>query len=245
MAWTPPCGTYQHVWFRDLSAKLWERYLLPRFERREPVWYCETGTCEAMSLIWALEHFNKPGALCVGIDPFWNSRHWHVQEGDEHRKATVSNVSAWFTWEHRTDDHCLDGVNQSETLPKEYIWSSTDGPRCEVHAESSDVYLQRETRRFDVCFVDGSHNADIALLDIILMFRLLKDGGVLIVDDYDREIRGGRPQVKPAVDAFVMAFRGYFDRLYEHQRQIAFVKRPRRRRGYPPILECGPVIQPG
>ena len=56
---------------------------------------------------------------------------------------------------------------------------------------------------FDVIYVDGSHEEDDTLMDLILSFGLLKPGGVLLIDDY-----GGVsfPGVRKAVDKFAAAF---------------------------------------
>ena len=39
-------------------------------------------------------------------------------------------------------------------------------------------------RMFDIIYIDGSHAADDVLEDAILSARLLKPGGLLIIDDY-------------------------------------------------------------
>jgi SAM-dependent methyltransferase len=226
-----PRFRWNYKWFAQLTAQLWSRYLLPRFKDR-PVAYLECGTCEAMSLVWSLENFGKHGGLFVGIDPFLNSRHWHEDEGERHKTAALANISAWY------------GIEPPTNPASDWGWQIDGLPTCELHREDSASYLLTEHRAFDVCYVDGAHNADQAILDIVLMFRLLRDGGVIVIDDYDRKVRGGRPQVKPAVDAFEVTFEGNFDVLYRHQKQVAFIKRPRRRRGFPPILEQGPIIEP-
>lgn len=66
---------------------------------------------------------------------------------------------------------------------------------------------------FDIIYVDGSHTADDVLLDAMLSWDLLREGGVVIFDDYQWAGRPGggvipaelRPEV--AVDAFVSAHR--------------------------------------
>lgn len=67
-------------------------------------------------------------------------------------------------------------------------------------------------RAFDIIYIDGSHTAADALEDVILARRLLKDGGVLIVDDYRWQLAqppGDRPKV--AVDWFYTLFRDEFE----------------------------------
>ncbi|MEM9660251.1 MAG: class I SAM-dependent methyltransferase, partial [Planctomycetota bacterium] len=62
---------------------------------------------------------------------------------------------------------------------------------------------------FDIIYIDGSHMEDDVLEDAVLSWRLLKDGGVLIFDDYrwfgssESEIEG---LPKMAIDAFVACF---------------------------------------
>lgn len=224
-------GDYR--WFENLSARHWKDYISPLFmDRADAVRYLEVGVAEGASLCWALENWGRPGGLFVGIDPFLNSRHWHKGEGNRHLERTLANVSAWY------------GQPIPMNPASDWQWDAEGRPGCEVHRESSQAYLKTESRAFDAIYIDGQHDADNALLDILLGFRLLRDGGVLIVDDVDRKIRGGRPQVWQAVEAFKWTHEGYFDPLYAHQKQVAFVKRPRRRRGYPPTMIQGPVIEP-
>jgi predicted O-methyltransferase YrrM len=69
-------------------------------------------------------------------------------------------------------------------------------------------YSQLEMRKlpldsFDVIYVDGAHDAANVLEDAMLCRRLLKDGGVIIFDDYDWPIN---PGVKFAVDTFVQIY---------------------------------------
>ncbi len=57
----------------------------------------------------------------------------------------------------------------------------------EFHQERSEILLPRllhEGRRFDLGFVDGNHRFDGVFLDLIYLGRLVRDGGVIFVDDY-------------------------------------------------------------
>jgi hypothetical protein len=234
-AWKPQ-GTFDHYWFRDFGRKLFERYLLPRAASISS--YLEVGVAEGQSMLWALEHLGKPDGLFVGIDPYWDGRRWHVGEGKEHLHRTLDNLSTWY-----------DGRRPVEFTNGLFMWNADEQlkakPVCQINAVSSQSFLKTESRNFDACYIDGSHNADDALFDIISCFRLLNNNGVMIVDDLDRKLSAGRPQVFQAVEAFKMAFEGWFDVLFWHQRAIGFIKRTRRRRrGYPPILEQGPNIDP-
>lgn len=71
-----------------------------------------------------------------------------------------------------------------------------------LEGESSKMLYVLPPESFDVVYVDGSHEEDDALMDLVLSFGLLRPGGVLLVDDYE----GGNFGVKAAVDAFASAF---------------------------------------
>jgi hypothetical protein len=66
-------------------------------------------------------------------------------------------------------------------------------------------------------FVDGSHFAMDVLDDCVNSFYLLKEGGILIIDNYGwgsgcKEDQ--RLQTKNGIDAFVHAFQSHFEILY-------------------------------
>ena len=56
----------------------------------------------------------------------------------------------------------------------------------EFYDEESQIVLPRllaEGRRFDVAFIDGNHRFEGVFLDLIYSGRLLKEGGIVFVDD--------------------------------------------------------------
>lgn len=68
--------------------------------------------------------------------------------------------------------------------------------------------LLSEGRRFDLIYIDGSHTAPDVLSDAVDAFRLLREGGILIFDDYTWHMEEPGKQdslnmPKPAIDAFV------------------------------------------
>jgi hypothetical protein len=233
---TNPSYTFSHNWFNNLTAKIWQAHLLPHKPSIQS--YLEVGVCEAQSLVWVLENLldGKPHGMAVGVDPFLDSRNWHKGEGDTAKRLAFGNLSA------------LTGVQpvRTEGTPS---WTWITGgrfPAVELITEPSQLWLKKEHREFDLAYVDGNHDAPNALLDILLCFNLLRVGGILVIDDYDRrQARGGRIQVQAAVQAFEDTHHGLYDELYRHYKQVAFVKQNRRRRGeYPPMLVAQPCIIP-
>jgi predicted O-methyltransferase YrrM len=56
----------------------------------------------------------------------------------------------------------------------------------EFYAEESQIVFPRllaEGRQFDLAFIDGNHRFEAVFLDLIYAGRLLKEGGVIFVDD--------------------------------------------------------------
>jgi predicted O-methyltransferase YrrM len=72
-----------------------------------------------------------------------------------------------------------------------------------------DMLYTREAASFDLIYVDGSHDRDDTMLDTVLSWRILKDGGIIIWDDYNIfEAMKGHfahedQNPKPAIDAFL------------------------------------------
>lgn len=56
----------------------------------------------------------------------------------------------------------------------------------EFHQDASEYVLPRllrEGRRFDLAFIDGNHRFDHVFVDLFYIDRLLKDSGMLVLDD--------------------------------------------------------------
>jgi predicted O-methyltransferase YrrM len=57
----------------------------------------------------------------------------------------------------------------------------------EFHAGESQIVLPRllaEERTFDLAVVDGNHRFDGVFLDLVYLGRLVRPGGIIVVDDY-------------------------------------------------------------
>jgi predicted O-methyltransferase YrrM len=68
------------------------------------------------------------------------------------------------------------------------------------HAELSQIALPRflsEAREFDLAFVDGNHRFDHVFVDLFYLGRLVRRGGVVMLDDYNL------PGIRRAVAFFV------------------------------------------
>jgi predicted O-methyltransferase YrrM len=66
----------------------------------------------------------------------------------------------------------------------------------EVESQLALPRFVEEGRRFDIAFVDGDHRFDPAFVDLVFMDRLVRPGGVIVVDDM------WMPAVRVAVSFF-------------------------------------------
>lgn len=70
----------------------------------------------------------------------------------------------------------------------------------EYHAQESQIALPQflnEDRSYDLGFIDGNHRFDAVFLDLFYLGRLVRKGGIIILDDYNL------PGIKRAVSFFV------------------------------------------
>jgi hypothetical protein len=83
------------------------------------------------------------------------------------------------------------------------------GDRLELIEGYSQVELRRlPLDSYDIIYIDGDHMASAVLEDAVLSWRLLKNGGLLIFDDYAWEHQR-EPPFRPliAIDFFTEVFR--------------------------------------
>jgi predicted O-methyltransferase YrrM len=75
---------------------------------------------------------------------------------------------------------------------------------------------------FDIVYVDGSHRACHALRDIVISFELLKDGGLMIIDDYAWKAYPDDPMLNPgpAIDAFLTIYAPRINLLHKEYQVI-------------------------
>ncbi len=84
----------------------------------------------------------------------------------------------------------------------------------------SKVVLRTLKNNFDFVYIDGSHVAKDVLVDAVLVWDLVKPGGMIIFDDYGlrrtpTENQSDALIPEPAIDAFLKVFRQYIDVLYQ------------------------------
>lgn len=102
---------------------------------------------------------------------------------------------------------------------------------------SQDELRKLPLNSYDIIYIDGSHAKDDVLEDAVLSVRLLKEGGVLILDDYQwvggingASIDAIDDMTKDAIDSFIHCFERQLEVIHNGY-QIILKKKPAARRG--------------
>jgi predicted O-methyltransferase YrrM len=202
-------GTMPHFTEDWHSSHLphWERlfFELQRWDPAAPRRIVEIGAFEGRATLWFLDRLLRhPDSRIACLDTFAG--------GAEHLPSQVSGLEARF---------------------RANIEGSGAAQKVEVVKAPSFEGLVRLLARgetVDLVYVDGSHQAPDVLADMVLAWRLLRPGGVMLCDDYLWS-REETPSVdilgcpKLAIDAFTNIHRRQLDIiLWGYEWQLAFEK---------------------
>lgn len=147
--------------------------------------FLEVGSFEGRSTVWTVENMMEDGGEIRCIDT-WGG-------GEEHGSLDMNASEQRF----------FNNINiLKEKFPKRKVkvhkMPSFDGL---AHIISSEL------EPFDFIYIDGSHIARDVLTDACMAWPLLKNGGVMVFDDYMwGDVRDMLHRPKVAIDSFVNIF---------------------------------------
>jgi len=179
---------------------VWTQYL--SFLKNQPnLSFLEIGSREGMSTCWLLDHIlTHPTSKLTCIDLWTESKDqglWAKELYDSKDFNLVLSNFSHNTKEYQDKLVIINGKSQKMLRTLGY----------------SPVY--------DLIYIDGSHIACDVLEDIVLAFRLLKTGGILIADDYTWDLpKNPLREPRIAVDAFLSVFKGQYNILHVDQQMI-------------------------
>ena len=135
-----------------------------------------------------------------------------------------SRYYAVDTWEGSPEyQGKIDFKEIEATFKKNIENTGRDDQVVTLKMRSDEALLKLNTLKdkvmFDIIFIDASHEARDVLSDAILSWRLLKNGGVMIFDDYKwTKLKEPYFQPKLAIDSFVASYKPELDViLYDYQ----------------------------
>jgi predicted O-methyltransferase YrrM len=174
-------GLFSNTWF-DGSIDLWVNLLEPLKSSGRPAELLEVGCWEGRSSVFLVSYL--PHARLTAVDTW--------EGGTEHREMDdVATIEQKF-------DHNLSPFR--DRLVKRKGLSSV---------VLADLAVQKK-ECFDFIFVDGSHFADDVMIDAVLAWRLLREGGIAVFDDYLWHLAqyGWKKNPAPALNLFLRLIRG-------------------------------------
>lgn len=174
---------FSQDWF-SFNLPIWE-YHLKQFVHQPELMALEIGSWEGRSTCWLLDHIlTHPTAQITCIDTFAG--------GAEHQ--AVLQDDCLQTIEQRFD------FNVAQTGASEKV--------KKIVSKSQIALRSLPLNSYHLAYIDGSHIASDVLEDAVLIWRLIKVGGVIIFDDYQfmfpPEVTEAPP--KTAIDAFLTIF---------------------------------------
>jgi predicted O-methyltransferase YrrM len=179
--------TFTQDWFSH-NIPVWEQLvtLLPGTPGQRN--FLEIGSFEGRSAVWMAENMMTEGDNLRCIDTWEGS--------EEHSAETVQGIEDRFR-------HNL--VVAAKKFPRRRIFQHKSASVQELAHWLVEAPEDHPT--FDFIYIDGSHTAKDVLTDACMAWPLLKQGGLMVFDDYlwgdSRDILH-RP--KMATDFFVNTF---------------------------------------
>lgn len=155
----------------------------------------EIGSFEGRATVWILDNLiQNPDSKLYCIDPF-------KVTGRKEQELNPATVEDWnlILQRFQTNIALTGKAGQVELLQK-------------PSSVALSSLLAVEAGQVDFVYVDGSHRAPDALSDLIFSYHLLRDGGLMICDDYVWTLEPkaeidtlNNPKI--AIDAFSTIFR--------------------------------------
>jgi predicted O-methyltransferase YrrM len=144
--------------------------------------YLELGSFEGRSAVWIIENMMSISDQLVCVDTW--------EGGEEHAGMDMAEVEARFDANiHRARNK----IGMRDVI--------------KIKSSSSKALAQQLSGvavPFDFIYIDASHQAPDVLSDAVMAWKLLKQGGIMVFDDYlwgDPRVPLRRP--KMAIDAFM------------------------------------------
>jgi predicted O-methyltransferase YrrM len=179
-------------------ADNWFSNVNPNDYKERPINYLEIGTFYGANVLSVANTYglhNDSKMYC--IDP------WEDYDDYPEYKHQQQNVYNTF----------MNNVEQSGQKHKLII----------NRGYSNTVIPTLQDNFFDIIYIDGNHEPEYVLEDAVLSFRKLKNGGIMIFDDYGW---GGPDLTQKGVDGFLSGYHKRITYLGEKGTQV-FIRKNR------------------
>jgi len=175
-----------------------------------PNWFVETDVISIFEKNLSEYTGKKLDFLQIGVFT-GDASLWLIENILTHPESTLTDVDPWM------GDPGLIGFDW-ETAYIAYKEKMSDyfGKVTPLQM-MSDEFFKQNTKTYDIIYVDGDHVASAVLRDAIHAFDCLRDGGLLIFDDYEFGYHAipSRFAPKDAIDAFLQIHWFEFEKVFE------------------------------
>lgn len=162
---------------------------------------------------WLSELKNKPQLTFLEIGSYeGRATHWLLENILTHPTAKIYCIDTF----QGSMEHQENNMDMHQVKKNFYHNMKPYQKKISVFEETSHAIIRRTPglfpdNFFDFIYIDGSHKASDVLEDAVLCFRLLKNNGILIFDDYEWPYYDN-PLLKPqlAIDAWLNCFAGQY-----------------------------------
>lgn len=181
-------GIYSNQW-NDGVAYTWDTFLTSLREK-EDAKVLEIGSYEGRSATRFVKRYliGEKAKICC-IDTFEGSVEHTQEEKEGLYERFMSNIE-------------IEGIRDKVVVMR---GPSMTGLSTLISGRMTGLSTSYD---FDVAYVDGSHIACDVIGDAIMAFQLLKEGGIMILDDYGWD-KYKEPQLNPrlAIDSFLEIYK--------------------------------------
>ena len=189
-----PGYEFTQDWFSG-NTRTWQQL----FTIIKPRRFLEIGSFEGRSTCWIIEAGTKTAEDSIEVTCIDT---W--QGGAEHQPGAAIDTSMPAV-ERRFDANIAlakASAAHGAEVTKIKDWSNL---------ALADLISARTDQRFDLVYIDGSHQSPDVMTDAVMAFQLLRVGGLMIFDDYLWSMdQPGHQDImkmpKPAIDAFLNVF---------------------------------------
>ena len=132
---------------------------------------------------------------------------WFLENILTHPTSSITCVDPFFRAEIRFD-HNIKVSGHANQVKK-------------IKGRSESVLRTLKESIFDIIYIDGSHRALNVLMDAVSSWLLLKQGGIIIFDDYGwKPERAPEDRPETAIDIFIKAFHPHIEILHKDYQVI-------------------------
>lgn len=176
---TNPNAIFSIDWTSQYTDS-WSRHL-DAFKGLKGVRALEIGCFQGRSSLWFLENIlTGEGSTLTVVDNFIG----HIENGPDEIRQTMEAMFDQNLWDHLYNGKLLKEKGDSDlVLPR--MWVTGKGG-------------------FNFIYLDGSHDPKDVWLDLVMAWKMLSPGGILIIDDYNYKF--GRRIPKMAINPFMDVF---------------------------------------